>query len=193
MKIEQLREAISSPYFTTFQVQKLFVDESSSQINVQLSRMVKRGIIISLKRGVFSFPKSSQDSFILANLLYPQSYVSLESALNTYGVIPDVPSQVTSVTPLTTKQIHTPTEIFFYSKIAKNLYFGFLSVESLQVPSHYYRIAEPEKALLDYIYIRSITNLVEARVDRNVLNADKLQIYARHFPKWVQKVVNAHE
>lgn len=196
MNLQKLQTAITTPFFTTVQVQKLFPEELPAHINVQLARLAAREQIIPLKRGLFVFPGAQIDDFSVANLLYPQSYVSLESALNAYGIIPDIPSQVTSISPITSKTITTPHGTFLYSKIAAELYFGFTQVaSSVELPhSHIstnsYRIAEPEKALLDYIYIRKIRNLEENRVSLEHTSPVTLRKYAQLFPNWVRKVIN---
>jgi len=193
MTITELQNKISTPYFTTLQVQKLFPSETAEQINTQLNRMTKRSVLIHLKRGIFLFPNLHVDDFFLANILYPQSYVSLESALNTYGMMPDIPAQVTSVTPLTSKKIETSQSTFLYSKINTNLYFGFQQHSSnFSSPWSqivYHRLAEPEKALLDYIYIRHVTNLEENRISLESIDRKLLRKYAESFPDWVKKAI----
>jgi hypothetical protein len=52
-----------------------------------------------------------------------------------------------------------------------------------------YQIAEPEKALLDWIYLRRVKNLEENRVDLSQLNRQRLWQFAKYFPKWVIKEI----
>lgn len=196
MTITELINTVPTPYFTTLQLQKMFPEEIPTHINVQLMRMVQKKTLVRLKRGVFIFPNILTDEFLLANILYPQSYVSLESALNTYGIIPDVPAQITSVTPLTSKKIVTTSGVFLYSKIDSQLYFGFQQVSTpVSSPSSSrlfnlsHRLAEPEKALLDYIYIRRVKNLMENRIDIKSLNKERLREYVLLFPDWVKRVL----
>ncbi len=67
----------------------------------QLTRWGKNGLIIQLKRGVYMLNKNDQklhpSRFYLANQLLWPSYVSLESALGYYGLIPEAVADV--VTP----------------------------------------------------------------------------------------------
>ncbi len=189
MTIKQLQSTILTPFFTTEQVKRLFPDESMQTINMQLKRWVDKQEIIRLKRGLFIFPNKRLDEFFIANLLYPQSYVSLESALNAYGILPDIPAQVTSVTPMTSKQISTVKGNFLYSKIDQRLYFGYKQTETHS--NLHYQIAEPEKALLDYIYIRQVKNLEANRIDLQDINRSRLQELMQVFPSWVQEVINS--
>jgi len=188
MKLQNLRTNIKMPVFSKIDVLKLFPDEPVNQINTQLYRMMKRGDLIGLKRGFYIFPNLNIDEFVIANKLYSPSYVSLESALNTFGVIPDISGVVTSVTTVTSKKINTPLGNYRYSKINENLFFGYKSLLD-ERSGFYYNIANPEKALLDLIYIRKVKNLSEYRVDLNNINQIELFNYSQHFPKWVRDVI----
>ncbi len=188
MKLQNLKTNIKMPVFSRTDVLKLFPEEPVNQINTQLYRMTKRGDLIGLKRGLYVFPNLNIDEFVIANKLYTPSYVSLESALNIFGVIPDISSVVTSVTTVTSKKINTSLGNFKYSKINENLFFGYKSILD-ERSGFYYSIANPEKALLDLIYIRKVKNLSEYRVDLNNINQTELLNYSQHFPKWVRDVI----
>ena len=188
MKLQNLKTNIKMPVFSRTDVLKLFPEEPVNQINTQLYRMIKRGDLIGLKRGLYIFPNLNMDEFVIANKLYKPSYVSLESALNVFGVIPDISSVVTSVTTVTSKKINTSLGNFKYSKINENLFFGYKSILD-ERSGFYYSIANPEKALLDLIYIRKVKNLSEYRVDLNNINQTELLNYSQHFPKWVRDVI----
>lgn len=188
MTSQELHSRIKTSLFTRNDVAKLFSNESSSQINTQLFRMTGRGELIGIKRGLFLFSDAKIDEFVISNKLYFPSYVSLESVLNISGVIPDVASAVTGVTTVTSKIFNTPVGSFTYSKISKNLFFGYGCVLDEQ-SGQFYNIASPEKALLDYIYIRRVRDLTELRVDTSGLDKSVLLNYSHHFPKWVRKVL----
>lgn len=188
MRYEELKSKIIVPIFRGVELVKLFPKEPREFINNQLSRMVRNNKLVRLKRGVYAFPKEKIDEFYLANILYSPSYVSLESALNSYGIVPDIPLSITSIATVTRKTIKTPLGSFLYSRINKNLYFGFKKVRSTN-DGFYYDVATPEKALLDYIHVRKVKDLSENRVDIASLNKSVLKEYGSHFPKWVQKVV----
>ena len=162
-------------------VVKLFPNEKPEAVRTQLHRLIKRGHIFPIKRGLYSFDKNKIDEFELAGKLYSPSYISLETALNFYGVIPDVPIAVTSVTPTTTKNIKTDIGNYYYSKINNQLFFGYS-----QSP---YAIAEKEKALLDYFYIRKVRKVtLDARLEVDNWNWKRYYKYATFFPKWVQEI-----
>ena len=168
-------------------VVKLFPDEKSAAVRTQLYRLTKKGLISPVKRGLYCFDKSKIDELELAGKLYSPSYISLETALNYYGVIPDIPIAVRSVTPITTKKIKTGLGDYYYLKIDSKLFFGFS-----QTP---FNIASKEKALLDYFYLRRIRpdNRIrkvsrEMRLRLNDWDWKRYHEYAAAFPEWVQEI-----
>jgi len=149
---------------------------------------VKSGRLIRLKRGLYQFADRQTDEFVLAGYLYQPSYISLETALNNFGIIPDISAAVTSISPVTTKTIKTAKGIFIYSKISRKLFFGWQKIKDLS--GLYYQIALPEKALLDWIYIRKISSLVNERIDLSSLSKTRLTSFSQPYPAWVRKVIN---
>ena len=188
MKLTDLLRHVTTPLFFDYQVERLLPGASKHQVNVQLARFVRSGALVRLKRGLYAFSHTKLDEFVLANFLYRPSYVSLESALNSYGIIPDVVPNVTSVSPTTSKTISTCRGIFLYSKISRRLFFGYRSVNDPSTSLPYF-MAEPEKALLDYIYIRKINDLAAARVETENLDPNRVAVLARLFPTRVRQVV----
>lgn len=181
MRFLDLRKLIESNIFGILDVTKLFPDEKPEAVRTQLYRLAKRGLITPIKRGLYCFDKSKVDELELAGKLYSPSYISLETALNYYGVIPDIPMAVTSVTPVTTKKIEAGMGVFHYLKIDSRLFFGF-SVTPLV-------IACKEKALLDYFYLRKIRKVTpDARLLLNDWDFRRYHQYASAFPKWVQQI-----
>lgn len=125
-----------------------------SQPLFKVHQLVKSGLLIRLKRGFFCvnpvYSDVKIDSRVVANELYGEpSYVSLEYALNFYGLIPDVVTGVTSVVTGRSKRITTPIGWYSYRTLPENLFaFGIHSVTG-------FLMASPEKALCDYLYTRS--------------------------------------
>ncbi|MBU0579402.1 hypothetical protein KKE34_02045 [Patescibacteria group bacterium] len=187
MTLRKLQNTILTPAFFTHQVQKLFCNEKPYQINIALARMVKRGDLVRIKKGLFRFLEREIDEFTLATLMYQPSYISLESALHVYGMIPEEVMQVTSVTPITTKKLNTGEGIFLYSKIQSTLFFGYNKLQDSN-SWLFYHLAKPEKALLDYIYVRRVKDLSSFRVDLSEIDRRLLFKYAREFPAWVQNI-----
>jgi predicted transcriptional regulator of viral defense system len=123
----------------------------------------KKGYIIKLKNGcyIFSDLKPTEHTlFLIANKLYEPSYVSLESALSYYGIIPEGVYSIQSVSTRKTQVFNNPTGTFRYYSLKSSLYFGYRLI-SEEVP-HTYRMASLEKAVLDFFYLRPDIDTAEA-------------------------------
>lgn len=118
----------------------------------------------------------------IANKLLEPSYLSLEYALRYYNLIPEMVYLITSVNTRKTKTIKTPICSFQYRTIKENLFFAYQIVNFGGVS---FKIAEPEKALLDFLYLRSnIKNendleelRINAEVFKEIINTEKIKKY----------------
>ena len=121
----------------------------------QLSDWLDRGYIHSLANGYYLLTDEQvvDESylFMLANRIYEPSYISLESALAHYLVIPESVLGVTSVSSRKTSQLESGWGRFSYRSIKPALMFGYRVV--LQDKLTKYKIASLEKAVLDYLYL----------------------------------------
>ena len=124
----------------------------------------------------------------LVNILRPRSYISLQSALVERGVITQNPLVLTCVTPSYPQKFQGKSVIIVYRKISPELYWGF---EERNTRYNKFRIAEPEKALLDWIYLSRQEGLPTPldEVNLQFLNAAKLRAYADKFPKTVNETI----
>ena len=119
----------------------------------QLSDWVSRGYITPFAGGYYVLTNSQIDEsvlFMLANLIYEPSYISRESALAYYQVIPESVLGVTSASSRKTRQFDTQWGRFNYRSIKPSLMFGYQVIERGQ--NIKYKIASLEKAVLDYLY-----------------------------------------
>ena len=125
----------------------------------------------------------------LVNILRPDSYVSLESALIDHGVTSQSPAILTCVTTGYPKVFRRSSLTISYRKISKELFWGF---EEKRTRYNTYQIALPEKALLDWIYLSRQEGLPTPVDEINIqfLNHRKLREFADKFPRTVQAVVN---
>lgn len=181
MRYFDLKRQIEKEVFGILDVMKIFPKEKVTTIRTQLYRLAQKGLIVPIKRGLYCFDKSKIDELALAGQLYSPSYISLETALNYHGVIPDVPMTVSSVTPTTTKKIETSLGNFYYLKIDSKLFFGFSQTG--------FNIASKEKALLDYFYLRRTRKVsLEMRLRLNGWNWKRYHEYAAAYPSWVRQI-----
>lgn len=193
MRFEELRaKLLKYPVFKENDVLKWFPKEKPMSFQVQLSRWTKERKLIRLKKGIyFLAEKQIKDRFFLAPILCSPSYISLETALNSFGIIPDIPAAITSLTVNKTCQFKTEKGLFVYHKIKKELFWGFTKV--LKLPFVYF-VAQPEKALLDYLYFKArgvySESLLEGRFDIDkTFNWKLFEKQAKYFKKVSGKLI----
>ena len=171
--------------FSLEDVTSFFPDENHSSVKKALWRWKQKGWISSLKRGCYelTFPKTFliPDTFI-ANKLYSPSYVSLETALSHYSIIPEVAMAVTSLSTKPTRTFKNKHGLFLYRTIKPAAFCGY-TIE--QVNGFNVLLAEPEKAFIDYLYFKTLNNktysVKEERFDNDIiatLKKNKLKTYA---------------
>lgn len=124
----------------------------------------------------------------LVNVLRPESYISLESALVDRGVISQSPAVLTCVTTDSPRAFRSKSVAIVYRKISRELYWGF---EKKNTRYNSYLVAEPEKALLDWIYLSRQEGLPTPldEINLSFLDNKKLLAYAKKFPRTVEQVI----
>ena len=154
MRFEEFKLKVKKSPIFSGDVAKLFAADSQIMRN-QLLRWKKRGLVIGLRRGLYALSKEERGTplsrELIAATLYQPSYISLETALSHYKLIPERVVPVTSVTTRKTKTFENEDGLFLYRHLKKNAYFGFR--QARDEAGFPYFIAEPEKALLDYLYL----------------------------------------
>lgn len=151
----------------------------------------EKGYIVKIRNEWYCLPEFLKDPFsswIIANLVHSPSYISLESALNYYGLIPEGVYMTTSVTTKRPLRIKMAGQDYSYSCIRTGLFSGYNLVESANY-NRKIRIADFEKAIVDFFYFRpgynTIGKISELRfsepVLRENLNTGKLFRYLHDF------------
>lgn len=124
----------------------------------RLNEWQEKGYIKMIRRGYYIFSDLEINEsvlFLIANKIYPPSYISFEMAFSHYGLIPEAVYGVTSATSQKTNHFKTNFGEFIYRHIKPELIFGYKLIE---YKNHHLKMAEIEKALLDYFYINSYLN-----------------------------------
>lgn len=145
MRFGDFRRQMKKSVFTLTEADIIAHGDSPAMVRLNLHRWVRRGEIQRLRRGVYAFADRAGSLPELIRHLYSPSYISLESALNQHGILPDVPFATTLVTPRSTRTFETPLGRFHFHRIDQKLFFGY-DPKTL--------LAAPEKAILDYFYLR---------------------------------------
>ncbi|MBU4269015.1 MAG: hypothetical protein KJ808_09255 [Acidobacteria bacterium] len=154
---------------------------STVDLGKQLSRWVKAGSLLKIRRGLYTFSDEYRQTrphpFALANQIKKGSYVSLQSALAYYQLIPEYVAQVTSISTGRPETVSNPLGDYIFKHVKKVLFFGFQTIEMVKGQPVF--IARPEKALLDLVYLTAKTDflnyLQELRLQNtNILKEDIL-------------------
>jgi len=97
------------------------------------------------------YQKTPPHPFLIANRIKHASYVSLQSALEYHGLIPEYVPSITSVTTGRPEILNTPIGSFIFKHIKKALFLGYEAIDLGGGNPAF--VARPEKALLDLLYL----------------------------------------
>lgn len=184
--------------FGVNEIEKYFSDSSGKTIQNQLQLWTEKKLLIRLKRGIYKvqFPEGGPiiPDMYIANRMYEPSYISLETALSFYSVIPGVAAEVTSVTTKQTKSFTNEIGSFKYRSCKRGTYYGY---GIMPYAGYNIFIAEKEKAVVDFIYFKlrdgeEFNLLGEERFDEEKLNKlswNKVFGYAKAYNKQVLSTV----
>jgi predicted transcriptional regulator of viral defense system len=90
---------------------------------------------------------------MVVNKIYEPSYISLESALAYYQIIPESVLGVTSINSRKTSQFQSTWGVFSYRSIKPQYMIGYQVMEI--APGKKFKMASLEKAIFDYLYLNS--------------------------------------
>ena len=151
MYIEFKNHFSSWPLISLLEIEKAFPKLDKRR----LFEWSQKGYIVNVKRGFYRFtdqPINQGLLYFAANKLYHPSYISLETALSYYHVIPEAVFSFTSISTLNTTQQISSLGNFSYHHLKANLFFGYKLIEINGLNSS---IANLEKTILDYLYFHS--------------------------------------
>lgn len=174
MKFEHLLGILGEePVFETGLL--LAGDVDPAAVRVQLARWVKSGRLYSLRRGLYGlaapYQKVKPHPFRVANQMQPASYVSGQTALAFYGLIPETVQAIMSVTTRRPERLETVLGVFEFRHIQPDLLRGY---RMLDLGGQSALVATPEKALLDLVYLQPGGDREEYLRELRLQNLDKI-------------------
>ncbi len=155
-----------------------------------LERYTRRNIFSRLKNGLYATRPNPPPSFLIANKIYRPSYISFETALSYYGIIPEFVYTITSATTKTTREFLADGKTFIFHKIKTRAFTGYKPVK---IRDDLILIALPEKALADYLYFVHLKKKVlSERLDIKKIDSRRIIKYIKLFgrPKFLNWVKN---
>lgn len=142
-----------------------------------LTRAVKRGDALKLRRGLYARTESLPSDLEVANALYRPSYLSFAFALSFHRLIPETVYTLTSATTRTTAAFTAIGKQFSYHHLKPRAYAGY---RAEQVNGRAIWIAEPEKALVDCLYFVLLGKMtLSDRLNTKTLSAQKALAFAQ--------------
>lgn len=155
----------------------------------RLNEWQDKRYIVKIIKGFYFFTDVKLNEnvlFEIANRIYSPSYISFEMALFYYGLIPESVYGVTSASSRKTCTFKTKIAHFSYQTITSRLFFGY---DIVRYNDKSFKLATPEKALLDFFYVHPLIKNYEdydsLRINRDaflkVVNKKKLNLYLNKF------------
>ncbi len=160
--------------FSLRDVENIFPESNKKTIKNNLINWLNKGYIRRLKRNLYEYTEPGAESRLpdlyIANNLYSPSYISLETALSFYNIIPETTAQVTSVTTKPTREFRNSYGVFVYHSCKKRAFAGY---RIIMYERYKIAIADREKALVDFLYFRLRRGISldfrEERFDKKIL------------------------
>jgi len=177
MEFQQLLEIVGDePVFETGLL--LAGEVNPADVRRQLSRWTQAGRLYQLRRGVYAlappFQKVKPHPFLIANRLVRGSYVSCQSALAYYGLIPEYVPVTTSVTAVRPGYWETLLGAYRFRHVRPGLLRGYRLIEL--GPGQHAFVAVPEKALLDLIHLQPGGDAPEYLQELRLQNLERLDL-----------------
>jgi hypothetical protein len=198
LKPLQIRETLLQKRvrtFTTHDFENIF-HVSPTRAKYFLETQVDEGLLSRLKKGMYALKTDLPSGEEIANNLYRPSYISFEYALAYWGILPEMPYAITSATTKPTREFIVNNVAFTYNTIKPEAYTGYELTRTNTRTSlkgnktllnnisdtGAFLMAEPEKALVDYLYFVTLGKKMEndrLYIEPGTLSRSKLMKYAR--------------
>jgi predicted transcriptional regulator of viral defense system len=159
-QIEALRrlQSLGTPVFETRDASALLA-VTPANANMILRRLADQGLLVHLTRGRWLATQTIA-RFTLPELIsapYP-AYVSMQSALFHHGLIEQIPAVIYAATLGRPRRATTPLGVISFHRLPAELFSGF------EVNDDGAKIATPEKALFDLLYLGPARSRLFARL-----------------------------
>lgn len=154
-----------------------------ASLRVALSRAMATGDVVHIRRGLYCLSRELAPvlphPYVIANLAYGPSYVSMETALEFHGWIPEAVHATISVTNSRRKAFDSAVGLFKYVPISQTPLMAGVERHD-EDPSGTFFVASPLKALCDIVAERRLDwTSLEPFVDSFRIEWDSLDSISR--------------
>ena len=118
----------------------------------KIARMIRSGELFRLRRGLYA-TRRDLNPLGLAASLYGPSYISFETALSYYGLIPEAVYEITSATLKRPAEFQNIFGRFHYRRIPERVYS--IGIERVTESGLPFLMASPTKAVCDRIALEA--------------------------------------
>lgn len=169
LKSLQTLQASGKKVFTNSDLQKILHINTDAYAYVLAGKLVKEKVLERVSKGYYILISNRPSDFEVANILYRPSYVSLDSALNYYGVLVQSPQQITSVTTKRVTNIKNSGKTFSYVHLDQKYFSDYQKVDG-------FLVATPEKALIDTMFTVALGRASLSIEELNLESIDKEKV-----------------
>jgi predicted transcriptional regulator of viral defense system len=180
LEVEQKLKSLGLAVFTPSEFKDIF-GVSLTTARSYIKRNIVRGLFIKLRNSFYQLSDSNPSLYLIANRLYQPSYISLEKALSHHHIIPETVYAVTSISTKPTREFVNPRGAFSYQQIKKSAFTGY---SSSQIEGTIVFMAEPAKALADYLYFVDLKKIsLNDRLEISSIKKSEVVKYAKLFDR----------
>jgi predicted transcriptional regulator of viral defense system len=133
---------------------------SVSAASRMLGRLAGKGLVHALRRGLWAMDADLDPLLLPEYLTAPlPAYVSLQTALHRHGMIEQIPRVVYAASLARTRRIVTSIATYSVHRLVPEFFGGYATDPKTGV-----KMATPEKALLDVLYLSAARSRLFARL-----------------------------
>jgi len=173
--------------FLTLQGLRRFTGLDDEAMRKAALRLQKKGYLIRVGRQLYANRFGHPTPESLAMILGAPCYISFESALERCGIISQMPLILTCASTSRSELRRTPLGDIRFHRLRPSLFFGYRMEGGVLW-------AEPEKALLDWVYLQrqryGATPALD-ELDLSILDMARLREWSARYPRSVRKALAA--
>jgi predicted transcriptional regulator of viral defense system len=178
--------ALRKPVVTTDEAALVLRAERSAATHT-LKRLATVGLLKWIRHGLWATDPNLDPLLLPEYLTAPfPSYVSFQSALFFHGMVSQIPSVIYVASLAQTRTVRTSLGTYSIHRLAPRFFGGYDTVKTSGV-----RLATPEKALLDTLYLaparsRLFAHLPEVELPKH-FDRDQIRYWVRRIPAGLRR------